>query len=482
MVFNSISFLIYFIVVITVYFCIPKNFTWIWLLIASYYFYMYWNIKYLFLILFSTIITYIAGILIDEIRKKDEVFSKKEKLKKCVLVFSIILNLLILFYFKYFNFFIENINSVLTIFNLQKEFNHMDILLPVGISFYTFQALSYVIDVYRNETKVEYHLGKYALFLVFFPQLVAGPIEKSSNLLPQFKIGNTFKFSNLKEGLLLMLIGFLKKIVIADRLAVIVNNVFSAPLKYNKVSITIAVLFFTFQIYCDFSAYSDIAIGCAKTIGYNLMINFNKPYLSETIGEFWRRWHISLGNWFKDYLYVPLGGKSDNKLKNYRNLLLVFFISGLWHGASWNFIIWGGIHGIYLIIEKNTNNMKIKAVYKAFRIFKVFILVSIAWIFFRANNLRDAIFILKSLLLFPFNLDTSQIFNLGLDKKDFFLSIGLIIILMLSEFYNLKNKIINMKNTKLIARWAIYYILIFIIVIFGYYGDTVQNNFIYFQF
>jgi len=433
MIFNSIDFLIYFIVVVTVYFCIPKKFTWIWLLISSYYFYMYWNIKYLFLILFSTIITYIAGILIDKIRKKDEIFFKKETLIKCILLFSIILNLLILFYFKYFNFFVENINYMLSVFNIPKDLNYIDILLPVGISFYTFQALSYVIDVYKEETKVEYHLGKYALFLVFFPQLVAGPIEKSSNLLPQFKIGNTFKFSNLKE-------------------------------------------------YCDFSAYSDIAKGCAKTMGYNLMINFNKPYLSETIGEFWRRWHISLGNWFKDYLYIPLGGKSNNKLKSYRNLLLVFFISGLWHGASWNFIMWGGIHGLYLILEKNSNSKKKKDMYKVFRIFKIFILVSIAWIFFRANNLREAIFILKSLVLFPFYLDTSQIFDLGLDKKDFFLSVVLIVSLMLSEFYNLKNKIINMKNTSIVLRWTIYYILIFIIIIFGYYGNTVQNNFIYFQF
>ena len=480
MLFNSIDFLIYFIIVVLVYFSIPRRFSWVWLLLVSYYFYMYWNAKYLFLILFSTLITYISGIYIEK-------NTERPHIKKYTVFLSIILNLLILFYFKYFNFFIENVNNIFSVFDIQRKIQYINILLPVGISFYTFQALSYTIDVYRGTIKAEHHLGKYALYLVFFPQLVAGPIEKSSDLLPQFKYGNEFKFENLKKGSLLMLIGFIKKIVIADRLSVLVDTVFSNPFNYQGLSIVLAVLFFTFQIYCDFSGYSDIAIGCAKILGYKLTMNFNKPYLSNTISNFWRRWHISLGVWFRDYLYIPLGGKTNNKLKTYRNLLIVFLISGLWHGASWNFIIWGGIHGVYLVIEKMINNKKNdKVIYQIFQSFKIFIMVSIAWIFFRANNFKEAIYILKKFIYFPFyinHLNFHNIYNLGLDRKDLILSIVLIILLILSEILKIKEKMLILivkYNFVLIS--LTYYMLIFIFLIFGYYGEEVQNSFIYFQF
>jgi len=334
MLFNSLEFIIFFPIVVGLYFIISPRFRWILLLAASYYFYMCWNYKYILLILFSTVVDYFAAIAMSRTSQK--------KFKKVFLVASLFSNLGLLFFFKYFNFFSGSINAVLDQFNVFYNVPYYDYLLPVGISFYTFQTLSYTIDVYKGKQKPEYHFGKFALFVSFFPQLVAGPIERSVNLLPQFSQTFKFEYARIRDGIILMTWGMFKKVVIADRLSEYVNEVFNNPESYDGFHNILATLFFSFQIYCDFSGYSDVAIGAALVMGYHLMKNFNRPYLAKSIGEFWSRWHISLSTWFRDYVYIPLGGNRVNISRLLFNLYITFLISGLWHGANWTFAIWGG--------------------------------------------------------------------------------------------------------------------------------------------
>jgi D-alanyl-lipoteichoic acid acyltransferase DltB (MBOAT superfamily) len=488
MLFNSLQFLLFLPTVVAVYFIIPFKKRWLWLLISSYFFYMCWSPGYALLILTSTVITYFSGIGIEKINNSTKIKNKVKNKKICVTI-SFISNLSILIFFKYYNFIGENLGLLFSNATDGNTFNHLDILLPVGISFYTFQALSYTMDIYRGNLNAEHHFGKYALFVSFFPQLVAGPIERSSNLLPQFRKKINFNFKNLWEGSFIILCGLFKKVVIADRLAVTVNIIYDDPTKYSGYPLIIATLFFTFQIYCDFSAYSDIAIGSAKIMGFDLMENFNKPYFSKSISEFWRKWHISLSTWFRDYLYFPLGGNKVSKIKRYRNILIVFITSGMWHGASWNFIIWGALHGVYLIFELLLKPFKIFVIqtlkikpksfgFKLFQISFTFSLVSFAWIFFRANTLSDAIYISKNI----FFLDSFKIMNTGLSPFDFTLSKYLILFLILIQFIqrkiNLKEKIYN---ENLLIRWLFFSILILVIIFWGYY-PTEATQFIYFQF
>lgn len=348
MLFNSIDFLIFFPLVAAIFFVIPKKLRYIWLLIASYYFYMSWNPKYAILIALSTFITYISSIFIQKYNDQ-----KRIVLKKVCLAGSIVSNLSILCLFKYANFIIINISKLLSILNIGIIERRLDLLLPVGISFYTFQALSYTIDVYRGEIKAETNIFKYALFVSFFPQLVAGPIERSKNLLCQ--INNidhisVWNFEQVKRGFLLIMWGLFQKLVIADRAALLVNTVFQHYQNYGFLEIFTAAILFAFQIYCDFGGYTNIARGSACVMGFHLMNNFRQPYLAQNIKDFWRRWHISLTSWFTDYLYIPLGGNRNGRHRKYLNILIVFGVSGLWHGASWNFIVWGLLHAIYQII------------------------------------------------------------------------------------------------------------------------------------
>lgn len=348
MLFNSIDFLIFFPLVAAVFFVIPKKLRYIWLLIASYYFYMSWNPKYAILIALSTFITYISSIFIQKYNDQNRIV-----LKKVCLAGSIVSNLSILCLFKYANFIIINISKLLSILNIGIIERRLDLLLPVGISFYTFQALSYTIDVYRGEIKAETNIFKYALFVSFFPQLVAGPIERSKNLLCQ--INNidhisVWNFEQVKRGFLLIMWGLFQKLVIADRAALLVNTVFQHHQNYGFLEIFTAAILFAFQIYCDFGGYTNIARGSACVMGFHLMNNFRQPYLAQNIKDFWRRWHISLTSWFTDYLYIPLGGNRNGRHRKYLNILIVFGVSGLWHGASWNFIVWGLLHAIYQII------------------------------------------------------------------------------------------------------------------------------------
>lgn len=337
MLFNSLQFLIFFPIVILLYYLLPHSKRWIFLLLASYYFYMSWNPAYIVLILISTLVDYFAAIKMSE---QDNINKRK-----IYLFFSLFANLGLLFIFKYFNFFNDSVRLLFQSLGVNYGVPSLSLLLPVGISFYTFQTLSYTIDVYRGVTKPERHFGIFAVYVSFFPQLVAGPIERSERLLPQFRVPVIPNENNFSSGMKLMVWGFFKKVVVADNVAIIVNQVYNNVNEYQGLPLIIATFLFAIQIYCDFSGYSDIAIGSARVMGIHLMKNFNTPYFSKSITEFWKRWHISLSTWFRDYVYIPLGGNRVSKPRHYLNLFLTFLISGLWHGANWTFVIWGALHG-----------------------------------------------------------------------------------------------------------------------------------------
>lgn len=362
MLFNSIHFLCFFPVVILMYFLIPHRFRYLFLLASSYYFYMCWNYKYALLMALSTVITYLSGLIIGSVYGKKELLSPRRWrfFRKATVFISFFLNLSILFFFKYFNFVSGSITRLFLAMGIVLQQPKVDVILPVGISFYTFQALSYTMDVYRGEIAPERNLLKYALFVSFFPQLVAGPIERSKNLLHQISEVHQFQWSRVKSGLLLMCFGYFQKVVVADRLAILVNQVYNHYQVYEGLEIALATVFFAFQIYCDFASYSNIAIGAARVMGFRLMENFNTPYFSTSVTEFWHRWHISLSTWFRDYLYIPLGGNRKGTLRKYINLMVVFLVSGLWHGASWHFVAWGGLNGLYQVVESASKPLRDK--------------------------------------------------------------------------------------------------------------------------
>ncbi|MCI8341893.1 MAG: MBOAT family protein [Firmicutes bacterium] len=478
MLFNSIEYLVYLPIVVILYFIIPHRHRWLLLLAASYFFYMCWNIKYSMLIFLSTTITFFSSILIYK--------SNSKRKKKLWMILSLVSNLGILFFFKYFNFTVNTLTGVALMFGINIQVPNFELLLPVGISFYTFQALSYTLDVYQGKLEPTSHFGKYALFVSFFPQLVAGPIERSKNLLHQFDEEHNFDYDMAKRGFLLIIWGVFKKVVIADRLAILVDTVFNNVGGYSGQAYWIASLFFTFQIYCDFSGYSDIAIGSANLMGYRLMTNFKRPYLSKSIAEFWRRWHISLSTWFKDYLYIPLGGNKVSVSKWRINIMVVFLVSGLWHGANWTFVIWGGLHGAFQIVgrlknqfrpKKYNGNCKLNGLIS---ILITFALVNFAWIIFRANSLEDFGTICKGLFV---SMNDFDVFSLGLVKQDFYLSIILIAFLFISDIVSEKIDVYGLLQKQILPlRWIVYLISIFSIILFGFYGSLSEASFIYFQF
>lgn len=441
---------------------------------------MAWKAEYIFLIIFSTFIDYYAGI-----KMKEASYSKKQK----YLIFSLISNLGVLFSFKYFNFFNDSLREIFNQLNIFYGIPAFNILLPVGISFYTFQSLSYTIDIYRGRRDPERHFGYFALYVAFFPQLVAGPIERSTQLLPQFFIKHKFDYQRVTDGLKLMLWGFFKKIVIADRLALYVNQVYNNPAEHEGLSLILATYFFAFQIYCDFSGYSDIAIGAAKVMDIKLMQNFNRPYFSKSIAEFWRRWHISLSTWFKDYLYIALGGNRVLKWRWYYNIFVVFLISGLWHGANWTFVVWGSLHGFYMLFSIWAANFRQKFVefiglnkfpnfHKYLKVLISFHLVLIGWVFFRANSFSDAILMFSNMM----QLDLNQIsaMKLSFSWYEIFISILSIGILEIIHIIQRKRSITGLINRQPIwLRYSIYYAVILYIIIFGQFEQT---DFIYFQF
>ncbi len=394
MLFNSLDFLVFFPVVVAGYFLVPDRFRWMLLLVASYFFYMCWNPRYAILIALSTVIDYVAALQMGR--------AERPSARRAWLFLSLAANLGLLFTFKYFGFFSANVDWLLESLGMRERMPALDVLLPVGISFYTFQTLSYTIDVYRGECKPTRHFGKFALYVSFFPQLVAGPIERSTRLLPQFFEKHAFDADRIRSGLLLMAWGFFKKLVIADRLAVYVTEVYNGDTQYTGLTILVATYAFAFQIFCDFSGYSDIAIGTARVMGYDLMRNFDRPYYARSVAEFWRRWHISLSTWMRDYVYVPLGGNRVGVPRLYINLMATFLVSGLWHGANWTFVVWGLLHGGYIVASRATASARSSlaqriGLWDHSRIQSIaqtvftFHLVVFAWIFFRAESFDQAI-------------------------------------------------------------------------------------------
>jgi len=400
MTFNSIEFLIFYPIVLLLFFLVPKKYRWIPLLAASLYFYMSYSAELIFLIVFTILVSWVCSLIIEQ--------SENPRVRKLCLVVTLLVCFGILAFFKYYNFLAGSVAGIVGLFSGTRPDFSLDLLLPVGISFYTFQTLSYAIDVYRGDVKTERHLGYYALFVTFFPQLVAGPIERPGNLMPQLKEMRDPDLNDVSKGAKKMLEGFFKKIVVADLVAKIVDRVYNDPESATALGIVIATVLFAVQIYCDFSGYTDIAIGCARIMGIRLMQNFDRPYTARSIAEFWRRWHISLSTWFKDYLYFPLGGSRCAKWKAYRNLMIVFLVSGLWHGADWTFVIWGVLHGAFQVVGKMTRKGR-DSLYDKLHINRegklyawgqrivTFILVDFAWLFFRANNVHDLGVLLKRL-------------------------------------------------------------------------------------
>ena len=440
------------------------------LLISSYVFYGWWDWRFLSLIAFSTVVDFIIGIKISN--------AKTKKGRKNFLAISLIVNLGLLGFFKYYNFFIESFRESINLLGLSFDTWTLNILLPVGISFYTFQTLSYSIDIYKGKVKHTNDFISFAVFVSFFPQLVAGPIERASHLLPQFLKKRSFNFETAVAGISLISYGFFKKLVIADRLAIYVNSVFSDIGNANTISLILGILFFSFQIYADFSGYSLIARGVSKLLGFDLMINFNKPYLASSIPDFWRRWHISLSTWFRDYLYIPLGGNRVSVLRNYYNLIVVFLVSGLWHGANWTFVIWGALHGFYQVVylqyKRFVNQELIKSKLRHFiNVLTVYLLVTFAWIFFRANSLSQALQYIDIVLEFDFSFNLVQ---LSAEKVPLNLAISVFVILLLYLSYLLPNNLAFKKGSSQIVFNVIIILLIFVIGING------KAEFIYFQF
>ncbi len=492
MSFNSLHFLVFFPIVVAIYFRIDHKYRWIFLLAGSYYFYMCWEPEYALLIMFSTVMTYYTGIKIAD--------AESRKTKKNYLVLNLAANLSVLFLFKYFNFFSDSFSSFFSFMDISYRLPELRLLLPVGISFYTFQALSYTVDVYRGEKSPENHFGYLALYISFFPQLVAGPIERSTRLLPQFYIRQNFIPQRVISGLQLMMWGLFKKVVVADRLAAIVNQVYNKPDQFPGILGLFATYLFSFQILCDFSGYSDIAIGAARVFGISLMDNFKQPYFSKSIGEFWRRWHISLSTWFKDYMYFPLGGSRVGIWRWYYNIMLVFIISGLWHGASWNFVLWGALHGFYLLFGRTSEKWRISIANKLrvgnfprfhniLRVLITYHLVLVGWIFFRANSFSDAIYIFKhmfsglGLFLYHIN-DLGKGANLlgGLHTTwaEILLAICGILSVLSVDFFQgrIDFRSAFMRAPSLIQCFY-YYLMVAIILVFGVFE---KNQFIYFQF
>ena len=500
MLFNSGDFLLFFPVVVLVYFVIPQRVKYLWLLGASYYFYMSWNPRYAVLILFSTATTWAGALAISAVGRKFD--GNGKTLKKWCVAGCIVLNLGILFAFKYYGFAAANLEGLLGLFHISVKMPVFDVLLPVGISFYTFQALGYVFDVYRGEITAEKNFLRYALFLSFFPQLVAGPIERSKNLMSQIYEPHSFDLQRVKDGLLLMCWGFFQKVVIADRIAILVTEVYDNFTVYSGLQIFLATVLFAFQIYCDFGGYSDIAVGAARVMGFSLTKNFKSPYYAVTVSEFWRNWHISLTTWFRDYVYIPLGGNRCGRLKKYRNLLLTFAVSGLWHGAGWNYVIWGGLNGLYQVAGDLTRPFRVRCQkrlhvrtdcgsYHLFQGIVTFMLVDFAWFFFRAGDVKAAIQMIRHGLanigiLSLFSPSTlSGINTMNLPEKDFFVMLGSLIVLMLVDYW--KRQKVDLKGIlmrqNIWFRWLVWYGLIFAVLIFGVYGPEYDASaFIYFQF
>ena len=482
MLFNSLAYAVFLPCVFILYWVLPHKIRWPLLLVASYWFYMSWNAAYVVLIASTTLVSYACALCLEK--------AESRKRKKLCVAAALAVSLGILYVFKYYNFSAGLLESVSESVRIPR----LDVLLPVGISFYTFQTLSYVIDVYRGKTKAEKNLGVYATFVSFFPQLVAGPIERSSNLMPQITSPKRFDEKNAAYGLRLILWGLYKKMVVADNLAVFVDRVFGNVRGYAGCSLILAAVFFSVQIYCDFSGYSDIARGSAKLLGIDLMENFRSPYFSSSVREFWSRWHISLSTWFRDYVYIPLGGNRKGKFRTVLNNLITFLVSGMWHGANLTFIVWGGIHGLAQVLENVLGlNRKPKreprkkgTLRRILGVPFVFAFVTLAWIFFRADSLQDALYVLAHLftgfeIAHPGSFLAEGMLAIVMDWELFRRDLLVYILpLAVYDLFSLKTDIsawLGQRN--LFIRCLYIAAVLAAILIYGYVG---QSTFVYFQF
>lgn len=490
MSFLTEGFFFFFPLVVFGYFSIPQRFRWLWLLAASYLFYASWDPRYCLFLILITLITYFAGLQIGT-----GGFQKISHKKAWVAV-GFVFCLGILSVFKYLNFFSEIWSWILSLFGSFSSPKEFSLILPVGISFYTLQALTYLVDVYRGDIGPERHLGKYALFVSFFPQLLSGPIGKAKDMLPQFSEKHVFDYDRARAGLLTMLWGYFQKVVVADRLGKLVDTVFAAPDKYHGPEAVVAALFFAFQLYCDFAGYSNIAIGAAQVLGFRLPVNFERPYFSKSIPEFWRRWHISLGSWFKDYLYFPLGGSRCSQFRHLLNIIIVFAVCGLWHGAAVNFVVWGLLHGIYQAVGILTRPAKRKAMnrlsirnssrwLKLYRVAVTFVLTDFAWIFFRAKTFAGALALIRNLFVFrPSALWDGSLYQLGLKAPEFWAAVaGILVVLavdLLARNRDLREVLLAKRAP---CRWAVYLTAALVLVFFGVYGTQYSaQTFIYDHF
>lgn len=492
--FNSIDFLIFFPIVVLLCLVLPKRVRYLWLLAASYYFYMCWEARYIFLLLAVTLCTYLGGLLLSWV--------KRNGLRKLVVAACAAVNLGLLFYFKYFEWFLYVCNSVLKRFHIYLREGNLGIILPVGISFYIFQSLGYVIDVYREKVTPEKNPFRYALFIAFFPQLVAGPIERSGNLLGQLKEldgKKLLKEGRVASGLTLMVWGLFVKMVIADRVAILVDRVFGEFYLCGTVALAAGALGFALQIYCDFMGYSTVAVGAARVLGIQLMENFDTPYFSLSVSQFWKRWHISLSTWFRDYVYIPLGGNRCSRLRKYLNVMITMGISGLWHGASWNYVAWGLLHGVYQVVGDLTGPLRRKLYqagnwktesfsFKLGQAVSTFLFVDLAWIFFRAGSVGVALAYYKRLFTKwdPWSLFNGEIYTLGLDRQEFHVLAAAVLALFLIELVRfLKKQTIDvfLQEQCLLFRWGVIMALVLAVMVYGIYGIKFESaQFIYFQF
>lgn len=479
MLFNSFAFLVFCPLVTIVYFLLAHKFRWAWLLLASCVFYMFFIPQYIVILFVTITIDYWAGIKIAE---------SEGRKRKTYLLISIVSTILVLAIFKYANFLNNNVVALAQLLHWNYPVKALNIILPIGLSFHTFQSLSYVVEVYRGKHPAERNFGIYSLYVMFYPQLVAGPIERPQNILYQFYEKHKFNYKDVTSGMKLMAWGFFKKLVIADRLAAIINPVYDHPGHYSGATLVFVTLLFAQQIYCDFSGYSDIAIGIARVMGFRLMKNFDTPYFSKTISEFWTRWHISLSTWFRDYVYIPMGGNRVVKWRWYYNLMITFLLSGLWHGAAWTFVIWGGLNGLYLVIEAVTKQWRKKtsdsiglSKFPRFegylQNFVTVLLISFAWIFFRANTLSDAALIISQIF-------SADIFNLQfssfIDSYSLVLCIGFILLLEFAQAYHKRfNLATYVAEKPSYFRFVMYAVFVALILNFGIFSS---KGFIYFQF
>ena len=482
MLFNSIDFAVFIPIVFGLYwFLFSKSLKLQNLLIvfASYVFYGWWDWRFLTLILFSTLVDFTVGIKLSQ----ENVKSKR----RLLLLTSVLVNLGFLGFFKYYDFFLVNFTNAFTVLGYNFDSHSLNIILPVGISFYTFQTLSYTIDIYRKKLNPTNDIIAFSAFVSFFPQLVAGPIERATNLLPQFYKERKFEYSNAVDGMRQILWGLFKKVVIADNCAVFVSYIFDNSSELSGSSLALGAVLFSFQIYCDFSGYSDIAIGTSRLFGFNLKQNFAFPYFSRDIAEFWRRWHISLSTWFRDYLYIPLGGSRGGVLNKVRNTLIIFVVSGFWHGANWKFIIWGALNAIYflplLLTNKNRVNLEIVAkdnmipsISECLKMSATFSLVAFAWIFFRAENFSHATSYIEAM----FSVSLFSIPEILTPKITMVYTLLLIPLLLVTEWLQ-RGRLhgLSIERLRRPARWMIYTSVLIMIVTFGKFGEA---EFIYFQF